>query len=597
MIRLIVFFAVLFVVALGGAWMADRPGTMVLEWENYRVETSVMIASVVLIGIIVAFVLLWAVLRRIIDSPGALKRFFGGRRRERGYKALTQGLIAVGSGDSRLAGKLAKEAQKLLRNEPATKLLTAQAAQLAGQGEAARDSFTDMLDHNATKLLGLHGLYVEARREGEMAAACHYAEQASELAPSLPWAGKAVFEFQSAGRDWEAALSTLERNAHNKLVDKKAARRLRAVLLTARALELEDSEPDRARTLAREAHGLAPDLVPAAVVAGRLFSRAGDFGRAAKILEATWKKGPHPEIAEAYTHIRPGDSARDRLQRIETLSKMRAYHPEGALALAQVAIDVHDWTLARDTLAKVLRSAPTQRACLMMADVEEGEHGDQGRVREWLAKAVRAPRDPVWIADGVASEHWAPISPTTGRLDAFEWKVPVSGLTAPDGETIDEELLAPRAPITAPAAATAAAPEAAKEIEIVEEMPVEAAKVEEIETEEETAPSSEAETVEAIKADNDEKPELPGDGEALEPANDDTDKPVSALVAGAAEDAAEPVSDSAETTAAEKPAVSDKDDEDNGPQLVTFPLGHAPDDPGPDEKDEDDEKARFKLFS
>lgn len=63
--------------------------------------------------------------------------------------------------------------------------------------------------------------------------------------------------------------------------------------------------------------------------------------------------------------------------------------------------------------------------CLLMAEIEEGQSGDQGKAREWLARAVTAPADPTWTADGVTSDDWAPASPVTGRLDAFEWKVPV----------------------------------------------------------------------------------------------------------------------------------------------------------------------------
>ena len=66
-----------------------------------------------------------------------------------------------------------------------------------------------------------------------------------------------------------------------------------------------------------------------------------------------------------------------------------------------------------------------------MADIEEADSEDQGRVRHWLAQALRAPRDPEWVADGQVSQHWLPISPVTGRLDAFEWKVPVSSNARP----------------------------------------------------------------------------------------------------------------------------------------------------------------------
>ena len=72
------------------------------------------------------------------------------------------------------------------------------------------------------------------------------------------------------------------------------------------------------------------------------------------------------------------------------------------------------------------------RVCLLMSDLEQAEHGATGRGREWLARAARAPRDPAWIADGVVSDRWAPISPVTGRLDAFVWQAPPDVLVAPE---------------------------------------------------------------------------------------------------------------------------------------------------------------------
>jgi HemY protein len=68
-----------------------------------------------------------------------------------------------------------------------------------------------------------------------------------------------------------------------------------------------------------------------------------------------------------------------------------------------------------------------------MARIEGEQHGHTGRVREWLARAVNAPRDPAWTADGVVSDRWAPVSPVTGTLDAFRWRVPVEAIDAPKG--------------------------------------------------------------------------------------------------------------------------------------------------------------------
>jgi len=208
------------------------------------------------------------------------------------------------------------------------------------------------------------------------------------------------------------------------------------VLLTAQALSLKDQDPGAARELAQSAAKLCPGLVPAAELAGRLLAEAGEQRKAARILESGWRESPHPDIANAYADLIPGASARDRLVRMRLLSRLAEAHPESALALANAALDAHEFAEARASLAPLLAS-PTRRVATLMARIEAAEHGDTGRAREWMARAVHAAHDPVWTADGVVAETWRPVSPVTGRLDAFEWRAPVSDLT-PRGMTIEQ---------------------------------------------------------------------------------------------------------------------------------------------------------------
>ena len=169
---------------------------------------------------------------------------------------------------------------------------------------------------------------------------------------------------------------------------------------------------------------LAPDLVPAAALAGRRLAEAGEPRKARKILEKAWTINPHPDIAESYANLRFGDSARERLARMQKLADKVPGQLEGALAVARAALDAREFAAARAALAPYL-SAPTRRVAALMAEIEEAEHGDEGRVREWMARAMRASGDPVWTADGVVSDRWLPVSPN-GRLDGFEWKVPLA---------------------------------------------------------------------------------------------------------------------------------------------------------------------------
>jgi HemY protein len=187
-----------------------------------------------------------------------------------------------------------------------------------------------------------------------------------------------------------------------------------------------------ARALALAAVKLAPTLVPAAALAGRLLGEAGELRQAARIIEAAWTANPHPDLADTYAHPRPGDSARDRLTRVQALAQKAPGHVEGALAVAQAALDAREFAVARAAL-KPLSLAPTQHVALLFARLEELEHGDEGRAREWMTRAVRAPRGPVWTADGFVSDHWMPVSPVTGRLDAFVWMEPLAQIGGHDG--------------------------------------------------------------------------------------------------------------------------------------------------------------------
>jgi HemY protein len=314
MVRILFYVAVVFALALGFAWLADRPGALVLTWQGYEIETSLLVAALAIVAVVAALLGLGALVRAVLATPRVVGAYLGARRRDRGYRALTRGMIAVGAGDTRTAARAADESVSLLGQEPLTLLLTAQAAQLAGDGARARDAFEALAARPETRVLGLHGLFVEARRQGEDEAARHFAEEATRAAPRIGWAGAALFEYQAQAGEWPGALRTLAANAKAKLVDKAAAQRLRAVLLTAWALEIEGSDPDEARAHAQEAHRLAPELSEAAVLAGRLLARSGDYRRASRALETAWKTAPHPDVADAYAAIRSGDSVRDRLK-------------------------------------------------------------------------------------------------------------------------------------------------------------------------------------------------------------------------------------------------------------------------------------------
>lgn len=426
MIRTLFTLGLLALVALGLAALADMPGAISVVFAGKRIEASLLVGGVTVLVLAAAIALVWSVIRFVFRIPGLWSITWRARRRQKGQAALSRGLIAVGSGDAKLARRQASDALRLLGKEPLSLLLAAQAAQLSGERRDAETAFRDMLETPETKLLGLRGLFVEAKRRGDEDAAHRFSEQAAALSPAAMWANEAILEYHGRTKNWQAALGALDRAS--RMIDRATFKRHRAVLLTALAMAAEEKDPDVALDRAREAVKLAADLVPASTVLARLYAKRGEFRKASKVIEAAWKRAPHPDLGIGYLAIRPGDAARERMARAEALYSLLPGHSEGRLLLAETAIAAREFDRAREVIEPLSSSHPTVRTCLVMAELEEAEHGNEGLVKEWLARASRAPRDPLWIADGVMSDHWAPVSPVSGRLDAFMWMVPVEAI-------------------------------------------------------------------------------------------------------------------------------------------------------------------------
>ncbi len=446
--RALAFLAVLGLAAWGLAWLADSPGAVTLTWRGVPYPVPPTEAFGLVLALALALSLAISLLRLALRAPALMSLASRARRRERGFKALSRGMIAIGAGDLGEAQRCAREAERYFGDEALTRLLRAQTAQLSGDRAGAVGIFNEMLAREDTHILGLRGLHVEARRAGEPDPALEFARRAyARAAP--PWAAQAVLDDYAARGDWVNALATVEANAKGGLIDRPTANRWRAVLKTALAEQRAERDPKAALILAREALDLAPSLVPAAAICGRLTAASGDLRRAARLLETAYRAGPHPDLVDAYVRLRSGDSAADRFARATALARVAPFDPESLMALARGALETQDLATARKTLGPLLQGEgvrPTARVCLLMAEIEEAA-GDEGAVREWLSRAARAPRDRAWVAGEVIADRWAPAAPN-GALDAFVWRTP------------DERLAGPPAPITLQPAPAAPAPPA-----------------------------------------------------------------------------------------------------------------------------------------
>lgn len=453
MARALGYFVKLALLVAAAVWLADRPGTVAIDWQGWHIETQIGIAALALVVIIVATAFLWGGWRFIAGLPGAVLRLRRARRRAAGYRALTHGMVAVAAGDAEEARRQARIADGLLDEPPLTLLLSAQAAQLGGDETAARRWFEKMLENPETEFLGLRGLIVQALRDGRGEAARALVSRARALRPSSGWVLETEALLAARGGDWRSAQRAVEEAGKRRLLPAGTSAAQQAALLVERAREAEAAGYEKdALDQARRAAKLLPGLAPASVLAARLAAHDKRPREARRLLERGWAASPHPDIAAAWA-ARAGADPMARRREMEKLTGATPGGAEGRLALAGAALDARLWGEARGLLRPLAESGGDARAARLMARLDEAEHGDGAATRTWLERAEAAEPAPAWTcgACGAVADVWSALCGHCKSLGTLAWQAPPRVHHAPPVLAAVSGMAGPPAAVTAPA--------------------------------------------------------------------------------------------------------------------------------------------------
>ncbi len=99
MARALWFFLLATIFAVLAALVAEQPGTLTLTWWQTQITMSLPVAAGLVFATIVVLLLGYRVILFFLDMPGATARWNRLRRRDRGLKSLSRGLVAVAAGD------------------------------------------------------------------------------------------------------------------------------------------------------------------------------------------------------------------------------------------------------------------------------------------------------------------------------------------------------------------------------------------------------------------------------------------------------------------------------------------------------------------
>jgi len=405
-------------------WAADRPGRIVIDWQGWKVESSLLTLALMVLGLAVIIWLL-ARLWSWLKSGHALSPERRALRRARaGIKDMDDALSAFATGDMKSARKASETAIKRIEDSAMARLLAAQASANLGDSKAADKHYQALLDSERGQLIGLRGQLLTARRKGEVTKALDLATQAVLKAPKSAWVLKQAFELAAQSGQWIQAQQALNVAQRQGAFTKQEAQTHLAALYFAQAAELEAENVDgKALQLALKAHKIAPGFPPAAVLAGRLHRSAGNFRRASKLVETAWKACPHPSLAELYAVLKSNEDPKARLKRFQYLAGLNPEHRESQLRVAEMALNAGEFVEARTALEAVKDGDLNARYARLMLRLLEKEGADATKKAPWSDLAVKGTMEPVWTCGSCGSERarWLPHCPSCTSFNSFIW--------------------------------------------------------------------------------------------------------------------------------------------------------------------------------
>jgi HemY protein len=432
--KVILFVAAIAALALGLGTLDETGGAMrilVAGWEfTIGPVQAVVLGLILIVAVWLALKVLGflgAVIRFLNGDETAISRYFDRNRERKGYRALSEGMMALASGEARLALSRAQTAERLLGKPELTTLLIAQAAEAAGDRKRATEAYKTLLTDDKTRFVAVRGLMQQKLAEGDRETALKLAEKAFELRPKHAETQDILLKLQSDAGDWSGARQTLGAKLKAGSLPKDVYRRRDAVLALQQAqVVMDENSSIEAREAAIEANKLSPDLIPAAAMAARGYTEKGDWRSAIRVLKKAWEVQPHPDLAAAFAAIEPDETPSERLKRFRTLTSLRADSDETKMLLAELLIATEDFPAARRALGDLPTERPTQRSLAILAAIARGEGAEDAVVRDLVAKALSAPRGPQWVCDKCQAVHpaWAPVCDNCGSFDTLSWRQP-----------------------------------------------------------------------------------------------------------------------------------------------------------------------------
>ena len=299
MIRTILFLLLISALSLGISWLADVPSSVVIDWANYHIETSVLLLIAVIAVLSLLFWIIYVIIFAIIRLPRVWLKSRLAKRQSLGLQYLTETFVAISTQDVALAKKKLSLTQQYIPNQPLVLILAAQLAKLEGNESQSRLYLEKMLTTEGAEIIALRSLIEKSLQNNDKESALNYAEKAIAIKPQDSWIITTLVRIYAKYGRIQDGMRLLDLSLRKKYITKEIYNREKSSLLYENALLLvSQNRHDFAIAILQEALRKLPDFIDATTLLAGLYIRNSEFKQAIKVIGEAWKISPQPALTK-----------------------------------------------------------------------------------------------------------------------------------------------------------------------------------------------------------------------------------------------------------------------------------------------------------
>jgi len=366
--------------AVGGSWLKNLPGFVIIAYEKTSYEIRLWIAITILLILLTVLVIFGVFIHSLISSVTRVKGWQGGRHWRKARKQTIKGMLAFTEGRWKQAEKIMNSSAKNSDTKLINYLIAAQSAQHQN-AEDRRDSYLRLAhksEPQATVAIGLTQAQLQLEN--------NQLEQALATLNNLrikhtnhPFILKLLCETYQKLQDWKAIIELLPVIKKQKIFTDEKTRKIESESIYG-ILESESKNGDLGSLQNTwknfpSSYKKVNDHIVCYVKTLIKFEQAED---AEKTLKPLFKQNPNAEVISLYGKIKSNDVSK-QFGFLEAWLKSHSHAPNNIyLVLGKIAFELELWGKARFNLERALRVEPNAESYFMMAEtllkLDDEEH-------------------------------------------------------------------------------------------------------------------------------------------------------------------------------------------------------------------------------